>query len=551
MLLKGPDLLTPLASVLCKFRERPVAVCGDLKQMFHQFRIRQEDTHSQRFLYREHPSRSVKTFVMDVGTFGATCSPCQAQYIKNLNAKEHEADFPEAAQAIQKKHYVDDYLDSFDTEERAIKVALEVKEVHARGGFCIRNWHSNSNALLKRVGEPKGTQPKAISIDSEGEAERVLGLLWLPEEDVIAFANDQQLDGVIPTKRNILRCVMSLFDSQGILSHITIQGRMIIQDTWCNQIQWDEEVAEAIRRRWLRWTKLFDDVGRMRLHRPYFPGYSTAEVGSIELHVFTDASEEAYACAAYFRATIMGKVRITLVMAKAKVAPLKSLSIPRLELMAALLGARLAEAVKEYHTFSIDRRVMWTDSKTTLAWIQSQHRRYRQFVAFRVGEILDKTEATEWRYVPTQHNPADDATKWGKGPSTDITSRWFRGPDFLYSPESEWPEQRSTQSLETDEELRPCMVHREKPVEDVYQIDNFSKWERLLRAAAYVHRYIANCYHRSKKQELVTGFLLQEELQNAENSLWRSVQASVYPDEVAVLKLVEGDQKKQIGKTNL
>lgn len=453
MLLKGPDQLKPLASVLCGFRERPVAVCGDLKQMFHQFRIRQDDVQSQRFLYRDNPSEEVKTFAMDVGSFGATCSPCQAQYIKNLNATEHAAEFPEAAKAIVDKHYVDDYLDSFDSEAEAIKVALEVKEVHTRGGFEIRNWHSNSNALLERVGEPKQAQSTVISIDAESEAERVLGLLWLPEEDVLAFATQLQLDGNPPTKRNILRCVMSLFDSQGILSHITIQGRMIIQDTWRNKTKWDDEVIEAIRIRWLRWTKLFKRVGEMKLHRAYFPGFSAAEVGSVELHVFTDASEEAYACTAYFRVVINGKVYVTLAMAKAKVAPLKALSVPRLELMGALLGARLAKAVMEYHTYPICRRVFWTDSKTTLAWINSHHRRYRQFVAFRVGEILSKTDSIEWRYVPTLHNPADEATKWGKGPSTDVQSRWFQGPDFLYLPEAEWPAQATSQLLETEEEL--------------------------------------------------------------------------------------------------
>ncbi|XP_038106443.1 uncharacterized protein LOC119766116 [Culex quinquefasciatus] len=436
MLLKGPDQLKPLASVL---RERPVAVCGDLKQMFHQFRIRQDDVQSQRFLYRDNPSGEVKTFAMD--------------YIKNLNATEHAAEFPEAAKAIVDKHYVDDYLDSFDSEAEAIKVALEVKEVHTRGGFEIRNWHSNSNALLERVGEPKQAQSTVISIDAESEAERVLGLLWLPEEDVLAFATQLQLDGIPPTKRNILRCVMSLFDSQGILSHITIQGRMIIQDTWRNKTKWDDEVIEAIRIRWLRWTKLFKRVGEMKLHRAYFPGFSAAEVGSVELHVFTDASEEAYACTAYFRVVINGKVYITLAMAKAKVAPLKVLSVPRLELMGALLGARLAKAVMEYHTYPICRRVFWTDSKTTLAWINSHHRRYRQFVAFRVGEILSKTDSIEWRYVPTLHNPADEATKWGKGPSTDVQSRWFQGPDFLYLPEAEWPAQATSQLLETEEEL--------------------------------------------------------------------------------------------------
>lgn len=82
MLLKGPDMLVPLATVLCGFREHSVAVCGDIKQMFHQFRIRQQDVHCQRFLYREQPSQPVKVFVLDVGSFGATCSPSQAQFIK-------------------------------------------------------------------------------------------------------------------------------------------------------------------------------------------------------------------------------------------------------------------------------------------------------------------------------------------------------------------------------------------------------------------------------------------------------------------------------------
>ncbi|XP_038116718.1 uncharacterized protein LOC119768950 [Culex quinquefasciatus] len=549
MLLKGPDLLTPLASVLCGFRERPVAVCGDLRQMFHQFRIRSEDVHSQRFLYREHFTEPVKVFAMDVGSFGATCSPCQAQYIKNRNAREHEKEFPEAAKAVINKHYVDDYLDSFDTEAEAIKVALDVKELHSRGGFEIRNWHSNSEALLTRVGEPKHVSTKAISIDSESEAERVLGLLWLPEEDLLAFATELQLDGIPPTKRNILRCVMSLFDSQGLLSHITIQGRMIIQDTWRSKAKWDDEVIATIRARWIRWTQLFKKVGEIRLNRAYFPGFSAAEIGAVELHVFTDASEEAYACTAYFRVVINGKVYVTLAMAKAKVAPLKALSVPRLELMGALLGTRLAKAVIEYHSFPICRRVFWTDSKTTLAWIQSEHRRYRQFVAFRVGEILSKTDVIEWRYVPTLLNPADEATKWGKGPSTDVNSRWFCGPEFLYLPETEWPGQATTE-LETDEELRPCMVHREHQTEDVYEITRFSRWELLQRTAAYVQRFIGNCRRKMQNQPCATGCLKGEELRTAENSLWRTVQLSAYPDEIIALKQGEARPKKTIEKTS-
>ncbi|XP_062698985.1 uncharacterized protein LOC134284259 [Aedes albopictus] len=325
---------------------------------------------------------------------------------------------------------------------------------------------------------------------------------------------------------------------------------MIIQDTWRSQVSWDEEVSDSIQTRWRKWIKLLEEVNKIRLPRPYFPGFSAADIGCVDLHIFTDASEEAYAATAYFRTVKNEKVYCTLVMAKAKVAPLKAVSVPRLELMGALLGARLAKTVCEYHTIPIRRRVLWTDSLATLAWIQSPHCRYRQFVAFRVGEILTKTEADEWRWVPTKHNVADEATKWGKGPSTEVKSRWFQGPEFLYFPEEKWPIRESTRPLVADEELRPSLVHHVMTTKDIIRWENFSKWERLLRAIAYVHRFVTNCRQQHNKQQLVAGCLTKEELQKAELSLWRVTQAIAYPDEIAVLKQRLSNPKKEIEKTS-
>ncbi|XP_065090415.1 uncharacterized protein LOC135711490 [Ochlerotatus camptorhynchus] len=138
----------------------------------------------------------------------------------------------------------------------------------------------------------------------------------------------------------------------------------------------------------------------------------------------------------------------------------------------------------------------------------------------------------------------------GRGPRTDVQSRWFKGPDFLYLPESEWPKRTSMKPLETDEELRPCLVHHQRIVEDVISWTNFSKWERLLRAIEYTHRYVANCRRRSKEQPPISGCLTKEELQRAENSLWFITQATSYPEEVAVLKLAQKNPKKHIERTN-
>lgn len=135
VLLKGPDLLQSLPTVLCRFRQREVAINADIREMFHQVYIRPEDRQAQRFLWRNNSTEPMEVFVMDVAIFGATCSPCSAQFAKNLNASEHAAEFPRAATAVVENHYVDDYLDSTDTVNQAIQLATDVKWIHQRGGF--------------------------------------------------------------------------------------------------------------------------------------------------------------------------------------------------------------------------------------------------------------------------------------------------------------------------------------------------------------------------------------------------------------------------------
>ncbi|XP_055585251.1 uncharacterized protein LOC129738089 [Uranotaenia lowii] len=157
-LLKGPDLLTSLPAVLLRFRQRNIAITGDIKEMFHQIRIRASDKQYQRFLFRDHPQEPPQVYIMDVVTFGATCSPCVAQFVKNRNALDHAAEFPEAARAIVEDHYVDDFLKSVDTINQAVELTKQVKLVHAKGGFEIRNFASNSREVLLQLGEHNDVQ---------------------------------------------------------------------------------------------------------------------------------------------------------------------------------------------------------------------------------------------------------------------------------------------------------------------------------------------------------------------------------------------------------
>lgn len=162
--------------MLFQFRERQVAICGDIEAMFHQVMIREADRSAQLFYWRDSPEKPLKTMVI-VAIFGATCSPVHSQYLKNLNATQHEVDRPKAAAAIRNKHYVEDYLESVDTADEAVAMALEVADIHAKAGSHIRNWISNDQSVLQRIGAVNPVTVKNFVVEKENVFERLLGMV--------------------------------------------------------------------------------------------------------------------------------------------------------------------------------------------------------------------------------------------------------------------------------------------------------------------------------------------------------------------------------------
>lgn len=537
LLLKGPDLLTSLLAVLMRFRQHNIAVSGDIAEMFHQIRIRDDDKQFQRFLWRDDPEDEVQVYVMDVATFGATCSPCTAQYIKNRNALEFAESFPRAVEGIIKNHYVDDFLDSVNTEEEAVELVGEVKMIHAAAGFQIGKFQSNSSTVLSRLGEPVKTDVKSLNLDKQDGTERILGMVWSVTADVFTFdtlalPSIQQLvkSGMVPTKRQVLRAVMSLFDPLGLVAHYVVHGKILMQEIWRSGTEWDEPIAGHLHDTWYRWIELLYQLSEVRVPRCYFSG---EKLQHLQLHVFVDASEMAYAGVAYLRVDSGTERKCTLVMAKTKVSPLKPLSVPRLELQAAMLGARLAQSIGSSLTIPIEHRYFWSDSSTVLSWLSSQRRRYHQFVEFRVAEILSLTCIDEWRYVPTKLNVADIATKWGSGPSFQPHQEWYLGPAFLYQPNEAWPINQKVVGA-TIEELRPMFLHHEKIMERTFDWTRFSNWNRLIRTAAYVYRAIA-IFKRRRNTRSSYKILQKDEFAKAEAAVVRQIQAEEYPDEIALL----------------
>jgi hypothetical protein len=534
-LLSGPDFLTSLPGVLLAFRCHKVAVVGDIQEMFHRVLIREEDRQAQRLLWVDGE------YVMNVMTFGAVCSPASAQYIKNRNARRFENTIPKAVKAIVDHHYVDDYIHSIDSIEEAIKTVKDVINIHAAGGFNMRNFMSNSKELLRHLPDDKLAPGgmKFLTDCEDRQLERVLGVNWDPEADNFAFSMkfhrvDEKLQSGAkrPCKREVLRLIMSVFDPLGFLLTTTIKARLILQDIWRDDIGWDDEIGTSHYARWKVWLNELEQAKDVRIPR-WLMTESCLKGENVQLHLFCDASSRAFSTVAYLRLPLHDGWHLAFVMARGRVAPIKTMSIPRLELQAAVMGARLSRVLREHVTLDVPMTTtLWTDSKTVLAWVSSDTGRFKPFVAHRVAEITDLTDVRDWRWVPTDLNPADDATR-----DTDAINknRWLSGPDFLRQPEESWPRTNSEATVDLDDvEVKlVCQVTVQTKLA-LPDINRFSKYWRYVRTVAWLRRYMTNVKLKRLGSQC-TGELTSHEIEAAERLCAAESQQRCFAEDIALL----------------
>ena len=219
------------------------------------------------------------------------------------------------------------------------------------------------------------------------QSSHVLGLKWDHVKDtlVVSIGVDRPLDKVI-TQRIVLSFVSSVFDPVGMVAPYTIRARLLLKDIWKISGQsWDDDLPEELRDKFLEWHSDLPLLGQLTIARCY----STELVDQIELHMFSDSSQDVFCAVGFLRARLSSshKTQITFIFGKARVVPMKALSIPKLELQAALLATRLKDDILTALTVSINHVFMWTDSTTVLQWL-SFTEKLPVFVANRVGEII-------------------------------------------------------------------------------------------------------------------------------------------------------------------
>jgi len=543
-LMQGPDLANPLVAVLWKFRQYEVAFCGDVKDMFHRVYIREEDRPALRFLWRGLDRISdPDVYEMKVMIFGAVCSPSCAQFVKNLNADEHKSTYPEACAAIKTKMYVDDYPDSTPTEEEAIQLIKDVITVQREGGFVMCSWISNSRIVMESIPpELRAKYLKDLNFEnSDIPIERVLGLWWNPEEDHLTFKlrfhkirPDILSGNQVPTKREVLKLVMSVYDPLGFLCHLIIKARILQQEIWRSGLSWDEELNAELFQKWRSWLEELQGITDVKIPRCY--SLQIPRASDIQLHVFCDASEKAFAAVAFLRVKGAGGIDVSFVSSKARVAPLKDITIVKLEMQAAVMGCRLAKSIKSELEIVINATYYWTDSYLVLRYLRATTRRFKQFYANRIGEISESTDLSEWHWVPTKLNVADDATRDTAPSDLTMESRWFNGEEFLKKDERFWPKETMTDSQGYEGlELKAEVLNIMSEVLQIPDPLRFSSWTRLTRATAWMMRFIHNSKHKTQSTERLRGPLRIGELRNAERYWWKLIQAQRFSEELEYL----------------
>ncbi|XP_045032618.1 uncharacterized protein LOC123474468 [Daphnia magna] len=538
-LLKGPDLLTNLIGVLIRFRQHPIALSADIVKMFHQVRVRPKDGPTLRFFYRDPGIQEPPSvYQMNVQLFGAVCSPAICAHVLRQAAEDGGIDAADVTNQIIDHFYVDNWLTSFPTAKEAIQHAKRVADVLLRGGFELAQWGSSCPKVLLSL---PGNPVSSIDLALHGmPIERTLGLSLDYGSDSFVVSASIKLDGA--TKREILRETSSVYDPFGFLSPVLLHAKLILQAVCRKSVGWDDQLDQTSVDEWQHWAVSLSKLKPLSVSRCFNPELPKAR--GVGLHLFADASESAFGAIAYLRFDNPDGVKVSFVMAKARVAPIKYVSIPRLELCAALLAARLASVIKSELRLKIDQATFWSDSTTVLRWINSPHYRFHVYVGNRIGEILELSESSQWRYVPTTQNPADDVSRGVTSTEFSIEHRFFTGPSFLYQSPQNWPAFPDVKQGidETEDPEVRCTRWVGATLHVTDSIDRLttytSRYPFLVGVVGYVKRFINNA--RNEKTHRDFGKLSETEVKNAEAELFRRAQMSAFPEDYSNIR--EGKQ---------
>ncbi|XP_062558009.1 uncharacterized protein LOC134222881 [Armigeres subalbatus] len=427
----GPAMQNDLESIILNFRVFRYVFTVDILKMFRQVSVHASDTPYQRILYRTKRTSPLKIFQLQTVTYGLASSPFLATMSLFKLAEDGQQEFPAAAAVIKRSCYIDDALSGGHTIEDTVKLCTELEKLLYSGGFEAHKWCSNTQKVLQHIPTDLRGNDFNVKDGNTSYVIKTLGISWNPEEDWFTMQVEparNESEGI--SRKKILSDIAKIFDPLGFVGPVITAAKLIFREVGMLNINWDDEVPEHLAKRWRNFREELYVLNNLKIQRWII----CENMDRLELHGFGDSSDDAYGACLYTRLVQNnGAVTMKLVYSKSRLLPkkagkAKAITTPRAELMAAVLLSRMVAKVIDAIDLHFSSITLWSDSTIVLSWIQKSPATLQQFASNRVSEKQQLTKQYNWRYIPTNHNPADLISR-GERPRKLIDQCvWWNGP---------------------------------------------------------------------------------------------------------------------------
>lgn len=538
----GPTIQQNLFSILVRFRKHKFVFTADIVKMYRQVNIREDDRNLQKIWWRESPDHPLNTYRLRTVTYGTASAPFLAIRTLKQLALDEQHRFPTASDVLLTDFYVDDVLSGSDTIESTNTLRVELTQLLSLGCFELSKFASNYSQC--NTVESNASSSSVILNNKEEISEKpkiILGIMWNNKDDQLVIKFGKLSKTPVFTKRIILSEITQIFDPLGLCSPVLFQAKCFIQRIWSNpEISWDDILPTNLQADWKKFRDELLQFNTITVPRCLIP---TTKSNISTLHGFGDASEQGYGCCIYITCyDDQNNCKSSLVCSKSRVAPLRKLSIPRLELCASVLLAELMEKVISCMNINFDKVYFWTDSYVTLYRIKSNPSKYGTFVANRISLIQEMSHPDNWLYIPTTLNPADIVSRGLMPSEMQDNQLWWRGPNFLNDAGITWPIQPPKTSVLNDVEFRRSAVTLlqssgiNHPSDRLEILSRFGNFMTLLRTTALCYRFVSNCRNKKLGKNLAIDNLRPIEIEAAMIKLIKLIQQIEFKDEYQRLK---------------
>lgn len=307
---------------------------------------------------------------------------------------------------VEQQFYVDDCITGAATLEEAQALREDLNALLNKGRMTLCKWRSSSTDLLDSIPDTlRETTDLTINV-SPGLCNKTLGIHWNTSDDSLHVSTPEIRPDELATKRKVASTVAQTFDVMGWFSPATLPAKVLLQEAWSAKLDWDDPLPDSLQTKWHCWLVELPSITDHPVPRHF--GLPDRKILNRQLHGFADASTLAYGGVVYIRTFHSDtSVTVDLISSKARVAPLKTMTIPRLELCRALLLSQILDAVATDLSIPKCSMFAWSDSSAVLGWINQTPSKLIIFVANRVCKLTALVPPTQWRYVSTACNPAD------------------------------------------------------------------------------------------------------------------------------------------------